>query len=203
MGIADWLPFFGGRRWMAESLDLMTREAVDFADAEWLGERRLALWATLCEASSQTLRQLFVHNDDPLMDWGLKRRASRVTDVQMATLFWWMMLYQLVLFKNRGLDGFEPEDEIDFMSHEARHLVEREFRKFGSAAEPPAEWSDKWRAQFALESALDMYDHFYALLGLRRDLTKRIEHVSHFTTITERAWDRMAASKASRARGQT
>ena len=33
----------------------------------------------------------------------------------LVVLFWWMLIYQIVVFKNRGLEGYTPDDEVEPM----------------------------------------------------------------------------------------
>ena len=92
------------------------------------------------------------------------------------------------------MNGYAPDEEICPMYDVARRFIETEFLRLGVESEPPGPWADNWSRQFTLESAMALYNHTYALLGVRGDLTRRIYHVSHFTTITEQAYDRLAAA---------
>ena len=185
---------WGGRRNLALSIDGVAEVAR--AGASGFDARQIRLWAFLCEASRRTLRQLLADGGDPMMDWGLRKYARRVDDYKLVAMFWWMLLYQLVLFRNRGMDGYDdPDAELDAMHDAARRFLETEFKRLGADFDPPEAWAKDWRRQFTLESAMALYNHFYNLLGVPGDFTKRINHVSHFTTATERAYDGMARER--------
>lgn len=197
MGIADWLvPGLKRRRNLGLSIDGLTEVARSRAEAENLNRDRARLWRLLCDASGQTLHQLLIKNSDKQMDWGLKKHIKLIDDSVLVVIFWWMLLYQIVLFNHRGLKGYDPADELGALHDIARRFVEFEFIRLGIASEPPGPWASNWNRLFALESAMEFYNHTYQLLGLRNDLTRRINHVSHFTTITEQAFDRLVANSA-------
>ena len=191
MGITDWIIPGRVRRNLKLSIDGVAKVAGARSKIENFNGPRSRLWNTLCQASAQTLAQILVRNDDNRMDWGLKRRARRVDDTRLVVLFWWMLLYQIVIFKNRGMDGFSPDDEIEPLYAAARNFVETEFERLGIESAPPGPLSENWRREVTLESAMALYNHTYAVLGVHSDLSQRIDHVSHFTTITERAFDRL------------
>ena len=193
MGILDRLIPGRARRNLALSIDGVADVARNGAASEGLDSADARLWALLCEASRQTLRQLFVKNDDNRLDWGLKKRAGRIDDTALVVFFWWMLLYQLTLFKTRGLEGYDPAADAGPMHDLSREFITAELSKMGKGVGPPASWADDWERQFPLESAMAMYNSVYNLLGLSGDLTIRIQHVSHFTTITEKAYDRLRA----------
>ena len=209
MGIADWPIYMRSfkllpgqrRRKLSLSIDGVADAArsrvfhmCSFKLPDSLDTSRARLWNMLCDASCQTLKQLLIKNDDRRLDWGLKKHIRRVNDPALVVLFWWMLLYQIVVFKNRGLDGYTPDDEVEAMYEVARRFAEAEFSRLGVGMEPPGPWSDNWRRQYPIESAMEFYNSTYAMLGLSNDLTLRIEHVSHFTTLTEQAYDRLSAT---------
>ena len=197
MGIADLFMPGQRRRKLGLSIDGVASVARSRAESDGLDTPRTKLWNMLCDASGQTLKQLLVRNDDRRLDWGLRKHTKRVSDPVLVVLFWWMLLYQIVLFKNRGLEGYTPDDEIEPMYEFALQFVETEFSRLGVGTEPPGPWSDNWRRQYPIESAMEFYNSTYSMLNLGNDLTLRIEHVSHFTTITEQAYDRLAADTVS------
>lgn len=181
-----------GRRNLALSIDGVAKVARARAREDGLDARQERLWAFLCEASRRTLRRILADGGDAMMDWELRKHARRVDDARLVTLFWWMLLYQIVLFRNRGMDGYAPDEEVNAMHDSARRFLETELARVDADFAPPGPWADNWRRQFTLESAMALYNHTYILLGVPGDLTKRINHVSHFTTATERAYDEMA-----------
>lgn len=184
---------WGGRRDLALSIDGAAKVACETGADCAPDERCARLWALVCEASRRALRQLLADGDDPMMDWGIRKYARRVDDPKLVVLFWWMLLYQIVVFRNRGgADDLDKDAATDAMLAAARRFLETELARAGADFDPPGPWAKDWRRQFALESAMALYNHVYVLLGVPGDFTKRINHVSHFTTATERAYDEMA-----------
>lgn len=177
------------RRNLALSIDGVTEVAR--ASPEDLDSQGAALWDMLCDASGETLTQLLIKNDDELLDWGLKKHIGRVDDFSLVIFFWWMLVYQIALFKTRGLEGYDSGEDAGRMYDLSRRFATVELNKLGRGIGPPASWADDWERQFPLEAAMSMYNSVYNLLGLGGDLTVRIQHVSHFTTITEKAYDRL------------
>ena len=192
MNIADLL--IPGRRRRRRNLELSIDGITEVArsNAQVLDSRGAALWNILCDASRETLRQLLINNDDELLDWNLKKHIKRVNDFNLVIFFWWMLLYQIVIFKTRGLAGYDPANDAGRMHEVSLIFVTAELQKMGRSSGPPASWADDWERQFPLESAMSMYNSVYNLLGLSGDLTARVQHVSHFTTITEKAYDRLS-----------
>ena len=184
MGILDRLVPGRARRNLALSIDGVAGVARDGAAADGLDSAGYRLWTLLCDASRQTLHQLLVKNDDKRLDWGLKKRAARIDDTALVVLFWWMLLYQLVVYS--------PEESTDPMYEAATRFVETEFARLGIEIPPPL-WAEDWRRHYPLESAMAFYNSAYELLRLDNDLTKRIEHVSHFATLTEQGFERLSA----------
>ncbi len=197
MGIADWFVPGQRRRKLSLSVDGVADVARSRAESDGLDMPRTKLWNMLCDASRQTLVQLLIKNYDRRMDWGLKKHIRRVDDPTLVVLFWWTLLYQIVLFKNRGLEGYNPNDEIDLMYEVAQRFVETEFARLEVDSEPPGPWADSWHRQYPIESAMEFYNSTYSMLHLGNDLTLRVSHVSHFTTLTEQAYDRLAADTVS------
>lgn len=195
MGILDRLVPGRARRNLALSIDGVASVARDGVGADGMDSPNHRLWTLLCDASRQTLHQLLVKNDDKRLDWGLKKRAARIDDTALVVMFWWMLLYQLVVFRNKGLDGYSPEESTDPMYEAATRFVESEFARLGIEIPPPL-WAEDWRRHYPLESAMAFYNCAYDLLHLDNDLTKRIEHVSHFATLTERGFERLAAESS-------
>ena len=193
MGLSDLFMPGQRRRKLSLSIDGVAEVARSRAESDGLDTPRVRLWNMLCDASRQTLEQLLIKNDDRRMDWGLKKHIRRVDDPTLVVLFWWMLLYQIVVFKNRGLEGYTPDDEMEPMYEAAQRFVETEFGRLGVDSEPPGPWADNWRRQYPIESAMEFYNATYSMLNLGNDLTMRIEHVSHFTTLTEQAYDRIAS----------
>ena len=197
MGIVDFM--LPGRR--RRNLDLSIHGVSDVArsrvELDGLDRQGAALWKILCGASQQTLHQLLIKPSNSRMDWGLRKHIGRVSDPALVVLFWWMLLYQIVVFRNRGFAGYEPEREIWRMFESAENFVKSEWARLAFAGPPPGPWSANWNRQFPLESAMEFYNATYDLLGLTNNLTQRISHVSYFTSLTEQAYDRLIAESFS------
>ena len=158
---------------------------------------RLArLWTAFCDQAENTVYQLIIRNDDGRLDWGLRKHRSKVDYAQLVAIYWWMLLYQLVLFRNRGLYGYFPSEELPIFSDAAHSFLQREFRNLPGSVPLPEPWDEQWLRKHTLESALEIYNLVYDRLGLDNDLSRRIGRVSHFTTATETAYDRLAGSRA-------
>ena len=195
MGILDRLVPGRARRNLALSIDGVADVAQNGDAADGLDRAESRLWALLCDASRQTMRQLLVKNDDKRLDWELKKRAGRVDDTALVVMFWWMLLYQIVVFRNKGLAGYSPDESTDPMYGAAMRFVQTEFARLGIEMRPPL-WAEDWRRHYPLESAMAFYNATYDLLRLDSDLTKRITHVSHFATLTEQGFERLASESS-------
>jgi len=109
-------------------------------------------------------------------------------------IYWWILLYQLVLFRNRGLYGYFPVEELPIFSDAAHSFLQREFSNLPGSVPLPEPWDENWIRKYTLESALGIYHLVYDRLGQDNDLSRRIGRVSQFTTATETAYDRLAGS---------
>ena len=192
MGILDRLIPGRARRNLALSIDGVAEVARNGAASDGLDSADARLWALLCEASRQTLGQLLVKNDDKRLDWNLKKRAARIDDTALVVLFWWMLIYQLVVFRNKGADDYSPDESTESMYAAAVRFAKAEFARLGIEMPPPL-WADDWRRHYPIESAMAFYNSAYDLLRLDNDLTKRIAHVSHFATLTMQGFERLAS----------
>ena len=156
------------------------------------GPRLNTLWVALCEGAENTIYQLIIRNDDGRLDWGLRGHRRKVDYPRLVAIYWWMLLYQLVLFRNRGRYGYIPDEELPKLSDAAYSFLQREFSRLSTLVRQPGPWDERLLQQYPLESALGVYNQVYQILGLNNDLNRRIGHVSHFTAATEAAYDRLA-----------
>ena len=162
-----------------------------------LGNRNLpskeaALWELFCTGANDIVRQLLIRKRDYRVDWGLRRHRDRVDRPTLGTLYWWMLLYQLLIFKNRGLKGYEVEGSFPAMYEAIRSLVDalaasEDFR--GVAAHP---WEPEWESQVALEASHAIYSQIAAGIGVKDDPDTKIARVSLFTAATEGEYASMA-----------
>ncbi len=151
---------------------------------------RLApLWAACCEGAADTVTQLFVQNSDKTLDWGLKRHRKRLNAQSLAAIYWWMLLYQLVLFRNRGIEGYDRTADFQTLCEASDELMAELVNAPHIGAVNPGPWQAHWQRQVALEAALDMYNSVMDILDIRINTDARIMSVSLFTTTTERRFD--------------
>ena len=189
MGILDALL---GRRQRAD-VELTIQEMAEFARSQLSShhssESQAALWNSLCDGAEDIVCQLVVKNSDQRVDWGLKGKLRKFDEARLVTLYYWMLLYHLVLLKHRGVGGRKMPDHLPALENAASDFAHRQAAKTSTGLEAPQPWEDRWDRQFTLESAMGIYNGLYEMLGLFNDLTKRIDHVSNFTTATEQSFD--------------
>jgi len=187
MGMLNWLP---GRK-RRDELNLLIRELAESARREPafqdLDIAQAALWTAFCDGAENVVCQLVVKKTDKRMDWGLKRR--RIDQARLLTMYWWMLLYHMVLFKQRGVGGRNAPADLSALENAADEFLKRQVGGISPVMEIPRPWEVRWNRQFPLEAAMDIYNAVYEILGLFNDLTKRIDRVSNFTTATENSFD--------------
>ena len=171
------------------------------AERQALPPARAALWSSICDGASFLLHQLFVDNEDKTVDWRLKGHRRKLSPTRLVAAFWWMVHYQLVLFKTRGADGYVVQDEFSELLNTARSLLAYLTSIEGYGGGDPGHWSEGWASQVSLEAALGTYNALMQMLGLRIDLEQRINRVSLFTSASERAYDSIVKTAASRRNG--
>ena len=155
--------------------------------------KRAALWAACCEAAADLVSQLFVKNSDKTLNWGLQRHRRKLNGQRLAAIYWWMLLYQLVLFRNRGIDGYDRAADFDALCDAADEVMAQFIALPHIGAAHPGAWEERWRTQVCLEAALGIYNSTMRALGIGINADARILCVSLFTSATERAFD--AATK--------
>lgn len=151
-----------------------------------LDRRLAALWTASCNGAADTVEQLFVENTDKTLDWGLKRQRKRLNGQRLAAIYWWMLLYELVIFRNRGIDGYDRIDDFDALRETADDLMAEFVSLPHIRAVNPGPWREHWQRQVALEAALDIYNRVMETLVLRINTEARVMAVSLFTSATER-----------------
>ena len=185
----NWLP---GRKRRGE-LDLMIRELAESARREPtlqdLRTAQAALWAVFCDGAEDVVRQLVVKKANKRMDWGLKGRRRRIDQTRLLTMYWWMLLYHITLFRHCRVEGPQAHADLSALENAADEFLKRQVGGISPIMEVPRPWEERWNRQFTLEAAMGIYNAVYELLGLFNDLTKRVERVSNFTTATEQGFD--------------
>ena len=184
------LPFLSGssKSRLRSDIDELLRISLEFG-ARNLDRKRAALWSACCEGAADTIAQLFVQNSDKSLDWGLKRHRKRLNEQRLAAIYWWMLLYQLVLFRNRGIDGYDRVEDFDALSAAASELMAELVSLPHIGAVNPGPWQERWQRQVALEAALDIYNSVMEALALRINTEARVMQVSLFTSATERRFN--------------
>ena len=184
------LPFLAGssKSRLRSDIDELLRVSLEFG-ANSLDGRLSALWSGCCEGAADTVAQLFVQNTDKSLDWGLKRHRKRLNEQRLAAIYWWMLLYQLVLFRNRGIDGYDRIEDFAELRDAADRLMDEFAGLPHIGAANPGPWQEHWQRQVALEAALDMYNKVMETLGLRINTEARVMQVSLFTSATERRFN--------------
>ena len=147
-----------------------------------LPARRAVLWETLSGAAAGIMQQLFIHNSDPWLDWGLKTQRRRVSQRALIAIYSWMVLYQLLLFRTHGLEGYKTEEEF----LELKEVAQRFFQYVASApevrVEAPQPWNESWEAQSPEEAALGIYSGTMEALSLSDEVEEREPRAELFKT---------------------
>ena len=184
------LPFLAGssKSRLRSDINELLRISLEFG-ASSLDSRLAALWTGCCEGAADTVAQLFVQNPDKSLDWGLKRHRKRLNEQRLAAIYWWMLLYQLVLFRNRGIDGYDRIEDFGELREAADSLIDEFVRLPHIGAANPGPWQEHWQRQVALEAALDVYNSVMETLALRINTEARVMQVSLFTSATERRFN--------------
>ena len=190
MALLDWVVPGRSKNRLRQGLGELVEAAHRHAESRGMPVERARLWKRLTEAAAETVLQVFVKPDDRRIDLALRAHRGKVKAPELLIIYWWMILYQLVLFKNRGLDGYSKDEDFPALAEFAREFVDEFSAPFGF--EVPGPWEERWRFNVGLEAALGIYNSIYRLLRLRNDFEKRITRVSLYTKVTEQAYDRMA-----------
>ena len=186
------LPGFAKSR-LRSDIDVLRTISMEFG-AERLDRKRAALWIACCDGAADTVTQLFVQNTDRTLEWGLKRHRKRLNAQRLAAIFWWMLLYQFVMFRNRGIDGYDRIEDFEALSSTAEDLMAELVNLPHISAVNPGPWQEHWMRQVSLEAALDIYNGVMDTLALRINTEIRILRVSLFTSTTERRFDTVTRS---------
>ena len=184
------LPFLSGsaKSRLRSDISELRRISVELG-ADKLDHRLGALWAASCDGAADTVEQLFVENADKTLDWGLKRHRKRLNGQRLAAIYWWMLLYQFVMFRNRGIDGYDRIEDFATMRETAEDLMAELVRLPHIGAVNPGPWQEHWQRQVSLEAALDMYNSVMDALAIRINTEARVMAVSLFTSATERRFN--------------
>ena len=77
-----------------------------YAQEDRLDPRLFHLWKYLLDQTYFALKEIFIENSNPDMDWSLKEHWDRLDVSDVVHVFFWMNLYFLRLFKKYGAPGF-------------------------------------------------------------------------------------------------
>lgn len=174
---------------LAAELSLVKAMAVQQSQVAGLSAQRSAIWEACCNGAEDLVAQLFIANRDKHLDWGLKKHRRKLDRTRMSAVYWWMLLYQLVLLRNRGLDGHDKDEEFASLSQVAHEFMETLASSPDSPAINPGPWEERWDRQVSLEAALGLYNILMQVFRLHVDFEVRIARVSLFTSATENAYD--------------
>ena len=177
---------------LRSDIDELRRVSAQFGD-DILDDRLGALWAASCDGAADITAQLFVQNEDEGIDWGLKRHRKRLNGARLAAIYWWMLLYQLVLFRNKGVAGYDRIEDFAALCEAADALMEHLVALPHIGAVNPGPWQEHWQRQVSLEAALDIYNAVMGLLSIRLNTEARVMSVSLFTSATERRFNTVTA----------
>ncbi|MXY46226.1 MAG: hypothetical protein F4Y44_04410 [Chloroflexi bacterium] len=180
---------------LRSDIDELRRVSALFGDDN-LDGRLGALWAASCDGAADITAQLFVQNYDEGIDWGLKRHRKRLNGARLAAIYWWMLLYQLVLFRNRGVSGYDRVADFHALRETADALMEHLVNLPHIGAVNPGPWQEHWQRQVSLEAALGIYNAVMGLLAIRLNTEARVMSVSLFTSTTERRFNTITAPAA-------
>lgn len=204
MGILNWL-FSGGAQKsdLSDAIINITEMALLETERQELLPRKAALWEALCSEASDLMTQLLVRRRLSDLDWGFEGKGNNLNQSQVVTIFWWMLLYELVLFKTKGVEGFDKAEEFTEMYATAEKFVQNVVATSENGASTPVTWGERWKSQVGLEAAMGIYNAMSLLLDQRIDPQSRIMQVSNFTTATERAYqEKVSKAVADRIAGQ-
>ena len=163
--------------------------ALSHSQEAGLSDQRRALWEACCDGAADLVTQLFVSNSDKRLDWGLKRHRRKLNRPRLTAVYWWMLLYQLVILRNRGLEGLDKDEEFERLRQMAHDFMEALASSPEHEVQNPGPWDAKWDRQVSLEAALGLYNRVMYALKLGVDLEARISRVSLFTSASENAFD--------------
>ena len=174
---------------LISNLSVLKELAYQQSKSAGLSEQRIALWEACCDGAEDLMAQLFVKNQIKQLDWKLKKRKRKLNKPRLQTIYWWMLLYQLVLLRNRGLDGYNKDQEFGSLRQIAFNFIEELASSQENGIVNPSPWGPGWDHQVSLEAALGLYNSVMQEFGVYVDLEARIAQVSLFTSATERAYD--------------
>lgn len=151
--------------------------------------RRAILWEALSGAAAGCMQQLFVHNLNPWLDWGLKENRRRLSKQTIVHIYWWMVLYQLVLFRTYGLEGYATDDEFSALCIVAHQFTEYVTSVKEINVELPCAWHKAWNTQSPEEAAAGLYRSVMEALGLPDKAKEKLLRAALFSTESHRIYD--------------
>lgn len=149
-----------------------------------LPPRTAVLWETLSGVAGGVLQQLFVDNPNPGMDWGLKQYRRRLTSPLVGQIFWWMILYLFVVFRERGLEGYKTQEEFDALRDTAHRFIEWLCSQPEIRRDIPPLWDESWEQQNEIGATMKLYDAVLTALDVPIEPEKRAVQVARFSAQT-------------------
>ncbi len=153
-------------------------------------KRQAILWEALCGVAEEVTHQLLIESTLGYLDWGLQKYRCRVSEGALIHIYWWMILYQLVLFRTHGLTGYAAEEEFPKLQEIAQQFVQPVWSalKIGMV-DVPRPWDEAWETETHLEAAFGLYDIVMAILDLDDGPEEREERILSFLPITKLFYD--------------
>lgn len=158
-----------------------------------LPRNRDILWEALTGSASGLLQQLLVQNVHPSLDWGLKKHRRRVGMQDLMHIYYWMILYVLLLFRENGLEGYSANDEFRALvgssqayAKQLRSWWNAMLRKPMVILEP---WDERWESQSSEEAAMGLHDSIMGLLGISYGSFDTLKHAVGLNVAANDAWD--------------
>ncbi|MBI3965542.1 MAG: hypothetical protein HY329_07900 [Chloroflexi bacterium] len=170
-GLAGLIPWLG-RRNTAEAIALMYQFAADYVALKPVSPKDAPLWKALVDASAATLHQLLVDNADRDLDWGLKRHRRRLNQAELLVLSYWMTLYYLKLFRQRGLRGYITPQAFRVLHRIADGWAAWVANDLNVAV--PQAWSATWLSDEEATAARALYEAVHTSCDFRRLRSTRL-----------------------------
>ena len=173
---------------LRKAIEQLDQTARSESERQGLPPERAVLWEGLCDGASETIVKLLTENRDWQLDWGLGAAGRHVVQSRLVVMYWWMLLFQIVLFRDRGLKRYDANVELPELYTAARQFINH----LTSAPElnqiTTGDWEEWWESPTPLQAALGLYSSVMELFGLRNKEKQRTLRASLFTIVAERIY---------------
>ena len=189
MALLEWIVPTLLKRNIKKGIHNLSLLALCESQRQRLPSRRAILWETLSGAAAGVMQQLFVENPNPAIDWGLKGNRRRLNQEAIIHIYYWMVLYQLVLFRTYGLEGYATDDEFSALCIVAHQFTEYVTSVKEINVELPCAWHKAWNTQSPEEAAAGLYRSVMEALGLPDKAKEKLLRAALFSTESHRIYD--------------